>query len=136
MASIINRAKGLFKKNIFKYLLIAGIATLIDWFAHENLNPFFADDTTRPWWYYAIKIVAFVIAFLFVDLYYKSLEKTIPIKLSRARMYAIAGTVYFGVYYIFVAPAFILTQSATILTLLHAVFILVGVRLTRLAGVR
>ncbi len=128
-------------KVLEKVIFFAGIAilaTILDFFAHEMLNQFFADDTTRPFYYYAAKVVAFVIAFVFVDFFYGPIEGFLgrfKVELSRPVLYAIAGTAYFAVYYALVAPAFVLPPSASILTLLHGVFIFVSATiLTRISG--
>ena len=118
------------KKNLLKlfgiFLAIALIATALDFGAHELLNPFFEDDTSRPVWYYAAKVVAFVIAFATVDFFFIRF-----IKIPRSIQFAIYGTLYFAVYYVLVAPSFVLPSSAIVLTLLHAVFIFIGAKLLR-----
>jgi len=118
----------IFTKRIVLFLIIAIVATGLDFFAHETLNPFFDDDTSRPLSYYVGKVVAFVIAFLAVDFFYRPIERLLPIDLPRSVVYAITGTLYFAVYYIAVAPAFILPFSSIVLTGLHFVFILIAAK--------
>jgi len=117
------------------FLAIALLATGLDFVTHEQLNPFFDDDTSRPIGYYVAKVFAFVVAFIAVDFFYKPIERALvpltrllPILDSRAFIYAITGTLYFAVYYILVAPAFVLPLSSIILTGLHAVFIFVSAK--------
>lgn len=98
----------------------------MDFGAHELLNPFFEDNTSRPDWYYLVKVITFVIAFATVDFFFIRF-----IKISRSILFAFYGTLYFAIYYVLVAPSFVLPLSAIVLTLLHAVFIFIGAKFLR-----
>ncbi len=118
------------KKNLLKlfgiFFAIAIIATALDYGAHTVLNPVFEDDTSRPDWYYLAKVITFVIAFALVDFFIIRF-----IKIPRSILFAIFGTLLFAVYYVYVAPSFVLPPSAIILTLLHVLFIFVGAKLLK-----